>query len=117
VLLFDRGVGGTLGSGGGGGGFGSFLTHGNVMSSGGGDSARVTGLVPDGVASVEMTYPRRVSRGRYYEPTVFPRREVVTTPVREGVFSVRVPRGAGDALASRTVWRAADGHVLRVVRR
>lgn len=117
VFLFERAANGGLGSGGGGGRFGFFLTHGNVVSSGGGTSSRVTGLVPDGVASVEMTYPKRVSRGPYYVPTVFPRREVVRTPVREGVFSVRVPRGAGDALAARTVWRAADGHVVRVVRR
>jgi hypothetical protein len=117
VYLFDRAANGTLGSGGGGGGFRYFLTHGNVMSSGSGGSSRLTGLVPDGVASVEMTFPKRVSRGRYYKPTVFPRREVVEAPVQEGVFSVRVPRGAGDAFASRTVWRGADGRVIRVVRR
>ncbi|WP_022927082.1 hypothetical protein [Patulibacter americanus] len=117
VFLFARAADGGLGGGGGGGRFGFFLTHGNVMSTGGDDRSQVTGLVPDGVASVEMTFPKRVSRGAYYKPTVFPRREVVTAPVQEGVFSVRVPRGAGDAFASRTVWRAADGHVVRVVRR
>lgn len=115
VFLFDRTENG-LGGGGGGGRLTYFLTHGNVTSSGGGATSRVTGLVPDGVASVTLTYPKRVSRGRNYRPEVFPKKVEITTAVQENVFSVRVPRGAPDAFASRTVWRGADGHVVRVVR-
>jgi hypothetical protein len=118
VFLFDRAADGRLGGGGGGGPFGRVLTHGSVGTSGTDDrTAMVRGVVPDGVATVTMTFPKRESRGPYYKPRVFPRRVVVTAPVRENVFSVRVPRSAPDAFASRTVWRAADGHVLRVVGR
>ena len=34
------------------------------------DRARLLGLVPDGVASVTLEYPRTVNRGRDYKPTV-----------------------------------------------
>lgn len=117
VLLFSRTSKGSLGGGGGGGRFSQFLKQGSSVSSGGDDSAVLTGLVPDGVASLTMTFPKRVSRGRYYKPRVFKRKVVVTAPVQENVFSVRVPRGAPDAFPSRTVWRAADGHVLHAFRR
>lgn len=116
VLLFTRTPDGGLGSGGGGGRFWYFLTHGNLGTSGSGRSSTITGLLPDGVASITMTFPKRVSRGRYYKPKVFRRKVVVTAPVRENVFTVRVPRAAPDAFPSRAVWRGPDGHVVRVVR-
>jgi hypothetical protein len=115
LLLFSRAPNGSLG-GGGGGSFSYFLTHGNSGSSGSGSSSRIAGLVPDGVATVQMTFPKRITRGRYLEPKVYPRRIDLTLPIQQNVYSATVARSAPDAFASRTVWRAADGHVIRVIR-
>lgn len=105
------------GNGGGGGGpIDSFRRRGNFMSSGASRSSRLSGLVPDGVASVTLEYPRRVSRGKLYKPTVYPTAFTRTVRVQQNVLSLRVPRGAGDAFPPRMVWRASDGKVLRIVR-
>ena len=116
IYLFTRDAHGG-GGGGGGGDVKAFLSHGTFGSSGGaGNEALLSGLVPDGVASVTLEYPKTVSRGRYYEPTVFPSAFTRTVRVQENVLAVHVPRNAGDAFPSRMVWRRADGSVLRVVK-
>lgn len=107
IFLFTRGSSG-IGGGGGGGDVGQFLTHGTFNSMGGGGrSSRLNGLVPDGVASITLEFPKRISRGRNYQPKVFPRGFTRTVQVRENVVSLRVPRGAEDAFPARMVWRAA----------
>lgn len=117
IYLFTRNANGS-GGGGGGGDAGWFATHGIFVSHGGsGHGAQLDGLVPDGVASVTLEYPKRVGRGRYYKPAEFPSAFSRTVRVRENVLSVRVPRDAGDAFPARMVWRAADGSVLRIVKR
>lgn len=111
IYLFTSG-----GSGGGGGAVEQLTRRGSFFSSGTRDASRLYGVVPDGVASVTLDYPRTVSRGRYYKPTVYPRAARLTARVQQNVLSERVPRGAGDAFPPRMVWRAADGSVVRVVR-
>lgn len=117
IFLFGRDAAGRVTGGGGGGDVTNFRTHGAFNSMGGGGrSARLSGLVPDGVASVTFTFPKRVSRGRNYKPKVYARTVTRTVRVSENVVSLRVPRDAPNALSVRMVWRAADGSILRVVR-
>jgi len=120
IYLFTRGEHGVA-AGGGGGSVKDFLMHGTFLSVGGGPgSARrstLSGLVPDGVASVTLEYPRRVSRGPYFQATVYPLAYTRTVKVVDNVLSVHVPREAGDAFPPRMVWRDAQGDVIRVIKR
>jgi hypothetical protein len=116
IYLFSKGKDGVgVASGGGGSDIASFLRAGLVMGSGRNTDSTVTALVPDGVASVTLEYPKRVSRGRWYKPTVYPSAYTRTVAVQQNVLSVHVPRGAMDAFAARMVWRDADGRLVRVV--
>ena len=117
LWLFSKGPGGTgLGGGGGGAGISSFMAHGMFFASGGEHSSTLVGLVPDGVATVTLHYPRTVSRGRWYKPAVFPSAFTRTVRVQQNVLVVHVPRGNLDAFAARMIWRSADGKVVRVAR-
>lgn len=115
IFLFSR-RGDALTSGGGGGDVRSFLARGAFNSAGGGRSARLNGLLPDGVATVTISYPKRVSRGRNYKTKVYPSAFTRTVEVQENVVSLRVPRGADDAFPARMVWRNKAGAVVRVVK-
>jgi hypothetical protein len=105
------------GSGGGGADFASFKKHGAFGSIGGSDHATVNGLVPDGVATVELIYAKVVPRGPDYKPTVYPTAVTLTLPVQENVVSTTVPRSAPDALSYRMVWLDAAGNVVNDVTR
>jgi hypothetical protein len=109
-------------SGGGGGGgapIADFLEHGVFISMGSGPGqgstlgSRLNGLVPDGVATVSLQYPKSVSRGPYYQPTIYPSAVTRTVAVHDNVISVTVPRDAGDAFPHRMVWRDAGGKVVQ----
>jgi len=92
-------------------------TRGMFSSSGGGGRASSTlaGLVPDGVATVTVEYPRAASRGPDFKPVLYPSRFRRTVTVRDNVVSLRVPRPAPDAVRVRMIWRDARGRVIRVV--
>ena len=62
---------------------------------------RVHGIVPDGVASVTLEFPRD--------------RRAVNAKVVGNVFTVRLPRGIVGTPSS-IVWRAGDGIVIRTAR-
>lgn len=76
--------------------------------------SRLTLVVPDGVATIDATFPRRVSRGPYHAPKVYRTTERRTYVVHENVVFATVPRPPPDAFP-RMVWRAADGSVVRRV--
>lgn len=105
------------GNGAGGGAFDvqEFAVRGTYLSMGTRDGSRLIGLVPDGVASVELRYPRFAPRGQYRAPMDYGRRHERTVRVQENVFVVRVPRDARDAMAPKMVFRTPSGTVLRVV--
>lgn len=73
----------------------------------------VVALVPDGVAKVRLTYPRRsnVGWGRTYRAVAHR-----TMAVTANVGRVVVPRPEPDAWFPRQDWYAADGTHLRTVR-
>ena len=72
----------------------------------------VSGLIPDGVTTVTFTYPR------IDPPRRFRRALTLTVPVQDNLVSFAVGRPAEVAFRPATmVWRAADGSVVRVVRR
>lgn len=106
--------------GGGGGDATSVRRYGEFNSGGGrringGHGSIVTGLVPDGVASITFTYPRQVSRGPYRDPKTYPSAITLTEPVHDNVVRFAVERSAEDAFAPRMVWRDATGKTIRVV--
>ena len=78
-------------------------------------STTLTGLVPDGVASVEFSYPRAAGRGADYRPYRYPSAFRATAQVQDNVLRIKVPRGDGDALTARMTWRSVTGAVIRVV--
>lgn len=96
-----------------------FSEHGLFLSSGGagrpGASSQLTGVVPDGVATVELEYPRSASRGPSRPAVDYGSEARLTVAVTENAVSVSVPRGAEDAFPPRMTWRGADGAVIRVV--
>jgi hypothetical protein len=106
VFLFTYGSHGT-GGGGGGADLTTLRTKGMFFSFGG--SARpslVTGLIPDGVASIELLYPATAGSAEVKQ----------TVAVRDNVVSYRVRRSGIDALVDpQMTWLAADGSVVRVV--
>lgn len=118
IYLFGRGRDGGLGGGGGGVDLGWFLRHGLFSSfgRGPGDTARVAGLIPDGVATIEATFAQRASRGPHRAPDLYPSELTLTLPVQDNLVAFTVPREAPDAFPSKMVWRAADGSIVRTVR-
>jgi hypothetical protein len=76
-------------------------------------SATVTMLVPDGVAEVTLRYP--AGRASGYSPKISPPVTIETKPVENQVV-VRVPRsgGGGTIRKVKMIWRASDGHVIRM---
>jgi hypothetical protein len=114
VFLFTPGPGGISG-GGGGGSLAEFAQRGTFISGGTTSRSRLSGAVPDGVASITFEFPKRVSHGPYYKPTIFRSAYSRTVAVLDNVVSLTVPRPGLDAIEPRMVWRAADGHVVRVV--
>lgn len=80
------------------------------------EPVRVTGLVPDGVRTIEFAYPKIAGRGRDYRPVTYPSAVKRNVRVDENVVSFTVPRSAPDALRARITWRNARGQVLRVIR-
>jgi hypothetical protein len=97
------------GSGGGGGGadLETLRTKGMFISFGGSSRpSLVTGLIPDGVASIEFLYPATPGAAEIKR----------TVAVRDNVVSYHVRRAGIDALvAPQMTWLAADGSVVRVV--
>lgn len=107
IYLFDKG------GGGGGADIASFRQRGVFISMGGpSGGSRLNGLVPDGVASITLEYPKRRSRGKYYKPTIFPRAFKRTVAVHDNVISVRIARDAPDAFPHRMIWRDPAGNVI-----
>lgn len=108
VFLFDRTPQGGLGGGGGGVSI-DFIRRRGMFGSGqyAGGPAVVTGLLPDGVASIEATF----GRDRTHAQPV-----TVTAAVTDNVAAFEVDREAPGVFDMTTVWRAADGSVLRTVR-
>lgn len=100
----------------GGGDLTSFVERGEFGSAGNDRSSTLSGIVPDGVASITLDYPRVVSLGPLYKPLVYPSALRRTVRVQQNALSVHVPRGAGEAIPPRMVWRDATGKVLRVVK-
>ncbi len=66
-------------------------------------------------AVVTSTFPRKLSRGPYRNPRIYPITVTITAPVHENVVRFAVPRPAEDAFASRIIWREATGKIVRIV--
>jgi hypothetical protein len=113
VFILSAGPNSGISGGGGGGSLANFAQHGAFLSIGKGARSQLLGLVPDGVASITFEYPKTVSRGPYFKPARYPSAVSRTVAVRDNAVALTVPRPPQDAF-TRMVWRAADGHVLRV---
>lgn len=113
IFLFDRTTDGHIGGGGGGIDVRTFTRHGLFGSSGTRGRSTVSGLLPDGVASVDFTFSRSVSRGRHRDAKVYPKAISLTVRVQDNVVAFDVDRPAYDAFPTQMVWHRADGSVLR----
>jgi hypothetical protein len=103
---------GLLGGDGGGGATAAAIERGGEAGSGppgSSTSATITMVVPDGVAKVTLSYPAGPASG--YSPKISPPVTITTTPV-ENLVVVRVPR-SNPLQQGTTIWRAANGHVIR----
>jgi hypothetical protein len=99
LSVFGLGPDGAGGGGGGGGALHALLNNRTTLTQGQRDgSAIVSALVPDGVATVELVFDRLVHR--------------TVTPA-SNFWSVKVPLGPTHAFPAITVWKAADGTVLK----
>ncbi|MDX6728479.1 MAG: hypothetical protein QOK49_3284, partial [Baekduia sp.] len=91
VFLFTKGAGGVgVASEGGGETIADFRRHGLFLASGKANASSLSGLVPDGVATVTFEYPKVISRGRDYRPTVYPSAVRRTVAVRQNALSLHV---------------------------
>jgi hypothetical protein len=116
VFVFEK-RGDGMGGGGGGGGLRFLREHGQFGTAGTNDrSAIVSGLIPDGVATVTSTFGTTYSRGPGRKPRRYPKPITRTDVVQDNMVSFEVARSAEDAFPDKMVWRDSDGKVVRVVR-
>jgi len=117
VFVFSHGPNGA-GGGGGGGGAGYIRTHGEFGSSGTRqrDQAVVSGLIPDGVATVTSFFSRRAPRAPGRRPKDYGKPIERTDRVQDNMISFELARDAEDAFPAKMIWRAADGSIVRVIR-
>ena len=114
VLMNKCGLGSTAS----GGATATQIETGAMFSYGGGcarslDSSLVSGIVPDGVATVTLHYP--AGRVGGYSRKMAHAATVTTRPVNN-VVVVTVPRGGGNGDSWRTMtWRAANGTVIKTI--
>ncbi len=106
---------GAIGAIGGGGATAARIEQGRAVATGppgSSTSSTVTMIVPDGVAKVTLRFP--AGRASGYSPKIWPPFTVTTTPVNNEVV-VSVPRSAGGGAIhqAKTIWRAADGRIVR----
>jgi hypothetical protein len=80
-----------------------------VLFTGGG----VYGLVPDGVATIDFTFRRLEPTGYWskHHPVTYR----ATVAVQDNVISFNPMLALRDSWVARQIWRAADGHVIRVI--
>ncbi|HEX4345053.1 MAG TPA: hypothetical protein VHZ31_05780 [Solirubrobacteraceae bacterium] len=92
-------------------------THGAFAAGGAsGAATTLTGLLPDGVASITLDYPSSATRGRDFKPVRYRTAYRRTVRVHDNVVTAHVPRRPQDAFPPRMIWRDAHGRVIRVVR-
>ena len=106
-----------LNAGGGGGGVAGataadIRTHGMYGSSGSAQGAVLSGVVPDGVATVTFAYPRQRTTGPHRRWLVAATR---TANVINNIVVTPIPRSAENASGFQQIWRDADGRVVRIV--
>ena len=106
---------GLIGGDGGGGSTAADIERGHAASTGppgSATSSTVTMIVPDGVATVTLRFP--AGRASGYSPKISPP-VTITTAVANNEVVVGVPRSAGGGPIHQgtTIWRAANGHVIR----
>lgn len=77
--------------------------------------AVISALVPDGVATVTLTFPRASGRDKRRRLDRSTRPVEVTAGVHDNVMSVEVPGHGSGATQARMTWEAADGSVIRVI--
>lgn len=114
VTHVDLGHGIYGGSGGGGDTAAQIKRRGGMFGSQGSSRhATVTGVVPDGVATVTLYYPAGPSSG--FSHKVLPA-VAIKVRVVNNLWVANVPRGASNALRwTKVIWRAADSKILKAI--
>jgi hypothetical protein len=111
VFLFGLGAHG--GGGGGGGADAAEIKHqGMFYSSGTNHGSVLSGVVPDGVATVTFNFPRERSK----TPQTNSRPPAsVTATVTNNVVVTAIPRSAENAFSSTMIWRDANGTIVKTI--
>jgi hypothetical protein len=108
LVGFERDGGG----GGGGASAAAIRRQGMFMSAGTNHGAILSGIVPDGVASVTFDYPAQHHSGQHDDSKPA---ASVTATVLNNVIVTSIPRSAENAFGSKMTWRSANGAILRIV--
>jgi hypothetical protein len=90
-----------------------FRQRGALGVSTGTGGGNFSGLVPDGVATIDITFRRFETKG--YWSKHHPVTLRTTATVKDNAVSVAAPNTLRDAVLNDQVWRAADGRVIRVI--
>jgi hypothetical protein len=86
--------------------------QGMFSSRGSSGHSRVSALLPDGVATLEATFPRLYAREKGRPLKRYASVVTSTVAVQDNVVSFRVPRQPRDAFPAGQIWRDADGTVI-----
>ncbi|MFZ0387600.1 MAG: hypothetical protein WAL22_18195 [Solirubrobacteraceae bacterium] len=110
VFLFGLGP---HGGGGGGGADAAEIKHQGMFDSSGTKHGSVlSGVVPNGVATVTFNFPRERSKS----PQTSGRPPAsVTATVTNNVVVTAIPRSAENAFSSTMIWRAANGTIVKTI--
>ncbi len=93
------------------------VDHGAIMAyapAGTQDASTVLGLVPDGVASVDLDYPKVAPRA-YYRDREYPSALHLTVAVHDNLITAQVPRFIVDAQRPSVTWHDATGATTRTI--
>jgi hypothetical protein len=110
--VFLYGLGPHGGAGGGGADAAEVKRRGVFVASGTKHGSVLSGIVPDGVATVTFNFPpeRPKSLQTSGRPTAS-----ITATVTNNVVVTTIPRSAENAFSSTMIWRAADGTIVKTI--
>jgi hypothetical protein len=93
------------------------IRHGAIMAyapAGTNDASTVLGLVPDGVASVDLDYPQVAPRA-YYRDRTYPSAVHLSIQVHDNLITAKVPRFIIDAQRPTVTWHDTAGATTQTI--
>jgi hypothetical protein len=106
IWELDVNAGGGSGHGGGGGTASDISQQGTMSSYGANGTATLSGVVPDGVATITLRFSRTPAQGAAFTTT--------TRPINN-VFVIRIPRAAPNAFPQTILWHSAQRRLIKTL--